>query len=79
MTENIIIYRNVMFDENVFAFFQTTEDGTPLTPIIGTKIENVLLDKDYWYDIVDPNSDGSFPVYDKEDIYIGRIFCPTEN
>jgi len=78
MTKNIILYRDVMFSENVFAFFRTcNEEGVYNDPpIFGKELEDVFLKDGYYYDNQDPNPDGSFPVYE-DNIYVGRIFCPV--
>jgi hypothetical protein len=78
MTKNIIHYRNVMFSENVFAFFRTSDDKGEYIdpPIIGKELVDVFLKDSYYYDEQDPNPDGSFPVYE-DSVYVGRIFCPV--
>lgn len=76
MTKNLILCRNIYFSENIFAFFETSLEGEHLPPIFGKSIDEVLLSEKYWTDEKDPNPDGSFPVYNEEDLYIGRLFIP---
>jgi hypothetical protein len=76
--KNLIMYRGVMFSENVYAFFETSDSGTALPAIIGRDLEDVMISDGYHPDMSDPHKDGSFPVFSDSDdmIYVGRLFCP---
>jgi hypothetical protein len=76
--KNILMYRGIMFSENVHAFFETSENGHPLPAIIGRDLEDVMIGDGYHPDLSDPNKDGSFPVFSDDDdmIYVGKLFVP---
>ena len=76
--KNLLMFRGVMFSENVYAFFETSDSGTALPAIIGRDLEDVMISDGYHPDMTDPHKDGSFPVFSDSDdmIYVGRLFCP---
>ena len=77
--KNLIMFRNVMFSENVYAFFEVSNNGTAFPAIIGRDLEDVMITDGYHPDMTDPNKDGSFPVFSDSDdmIYVGRLFAPS--
>ena len=79
--KNLIMYRGVMFSENVHAFFETADNGTALPALIGRDLEDVMISDGYHPDLSDPNKDGSFPVFSDDDniIYVGKLFCPCND
>ncbi len=79
--KNLIMFRNVMFSENVYAFFEVSDNGTVFPAIIGRDLEDVMITDGYHPDMTDPNKDGSYPVFSDEDdmVYVGRVFCPINN
>ena len=76
--KSLLMYRGVMFSENVHAFFEASDNGTPLPAIIGRDLEDVMISHGFHPDMSDPNKDGSFPVFSDDDniIYVGKLFCP---
>ena len=79
--KNLIMFRNVMFSENVYEFFEVSDNGTAFPAIIGRDLEDVMITDGFHPDMTDPNKDGSFPVFSDSDdmIYVGRLFCPINN